>query len=80
MCGCGSPACEVPRSTGNSFYERLNRVLDDAGLVGTPRSLQGRVGALVAASIVALSGFWHLVARFKAAPLPGSPDPARIGA
>ena len=28
---CGSPAANLPRSAGNPFYERLNRVLDEAG-------------------------------------------------
>ena len=34
--------------------------------VGTPRSLQGRVGALVAALVAALGGLWHLVAGLRA--------------
>ena len=44
--------------------------------VGTPRSLQGRVRALVAALIGALSGFWRLTARFRAPIRFGAPDPA----
>ena len=47
--------------------------------VGTPRSLQSRGEALVAALIVVLNGLWRPVARFRAAISPGSPDPARIG-
>ena len=46
--------------------------------VGTPRSLQGRVGALVAALIGALNGLWRLVAGLRAAISLGSPDPVRI--
>ena len=106
---------QLPRSAGNPFYERLNRVLDEAGFdvfaeeqcakfyadgvgrpslapgrylgflirkvtgVGTPRSLQSRGEALVAALIVVLNGLWRPVARFRAAIPPGSPDPVRIG-
>ena len=44
--------------------------------VGTPRSLQGRVRALVAALIGALSPVWRLTARFWARIRSEAPDPA----
>ena len=46
--------------------------------VWTPRSLQDRVGALVAALIAALNGFWRFVGGLRPAISLGSPDPARI--
>jgi len=46
--------------------------------VGTPRSLQSRVGPLVAALIAALNGLRRLVAGLRAANSLGSPDAVRI--
>ena len=46
--------------------------------VGTPRSLQSRVGPLVAALIAALNGLRRLVVGLRAANSLGSPDAVRI--
>lgn len=48
--------------------------------VGTPRSLQGRVGALLDAPTLVLSRFWRLVSPFEALVTHLPPDPSSIGA
>ena len=72
-------ACQHPEAPSGAGLRPQSRPLRAQGDGrGTPRSLQGRVDALVAALIAALNGLWRLVAGFRAPISLGSPDPVRI--